>query len=129
MELKYPELSDRIQSSFIDLLLLVVMMFIFASVLDRFENAPEWVTMVMFVSLFIIYEPLFQTFGCTAGNYVKGIRVRKSANPAKKINFLQALIRYPVKFLLGWVSFLTIGADPKRRAIHDMVAGSVMLKV
>ncbi len=127
MEVKYPELKLRIQSTFIDTILVVVMMFVFASVLDKFENAPDWVRIFLFVLLFLIYEPLSMTLGCTLGNYLNGIRVRKEEDPSKKINFLQALVRYPVKIFLGWISFLTIHSNPKKRAIHDLVSGSVMI--
>ena len=126
---KYPQILDRIQSSIIDALLVVILMFVFASILERYENVPDWVRITMFVSIIIVYEPLCMTLGFTLGNYIKGIRVRKNWNTTKRINIFQAIIRYPVKILLGWISFLTIGADPKRRAIHDLVSGSVMIKL
>ena len=69
------------------------------------------------------------TLGSTLGNYLKGIRVRKNSDSTKCINILQAIVRYPVKVLLGWVSFLTINSNSKRRAIHDLVSGSVMIKL
>ena len=126
---KYPQLSDRVQSTFVDTILLIVLMFVFASVLDKFENVPDWVRILMFASLFIIYEPVCMVFGSTLGNYIKGIRVRKNNDSTKRINIFQAIVRYPVKVLLGWVSFLTIHSNPKRRAIHDLVSGSVMIKL
>jgi uncharacterized RDD family membrane protein YckC len=126
---KYPQLTDRIQSTFIDTILVIVMMFVFASVLDRFENVPDWVRIAMFAALFIVYEPLCMTLGSTLGNYIKGIRVRKDSDSSKRINIFQAIIRYPIKVLLGWISFLTINSNPKRRAIHDLVSGSVMIKL
>lgn len=129
MQEKYPELSDRIQSTFIDTILIIVLMFAFASLLDKFENVPDWVRIVMFASLFIIYEPICMVLGSTLGNYLKGIRVRKNADSTKKINIIQAIIRYPVKVFLGWISFLTINSNPKRRAIHDLISGSVMIKI
>lgn len=129
MEEKYPQLTDRIQSTFIDTILIVILMFAFASILDKFDNVPDWVRMVMFAGIFIAYEPLCMTLGSTLGNYLKGIRVRKNSDPTKSINILQAIIRYPVKVLLGWISFLTINSNPKRRAIHDLVSGTVMIKL
>lgn len=129
MEEKYPQLTDRIQSTFIDTFLIVILMFAFASILDNFENVPDWVRMAMFLGLFVAYEPLCTTLGATLGNYLKGIRVRKDSDQTKRINIFQAIIRYPVKILLGWVSFLTIHSNPKRRAIHDLVSGSVMIKL
>lgn len=129
MEEKYPQLTDRIQSTFIDTILIIILMFAFASILDKFDNVPDWVRMVMFAGLFIAYEPLCMTLGSTLGNYLKGIRVRKNSDSTKHINIFQAIIRYPVKVLLGWVSFLTINSNPKRRAIHDLVSGSVLIKL
>ncbi|MBC7849457.1 MAG: RDD family protein [Chitinophagaceae bacterium] len=128
MQESYPELRDRIQSSFIDLILIVALMYAFARILDNFQLVPDWVRIALFASLFLLYEPVSMMFGCTLGNFLKGIRVRKYADTSKKINFLQSLIRYPIKVLLGWISFLTINSDAKRRAIHDMIAGSVMIR-
>ena len=124
----YPPLSDRIKSSFIDGILVIVFMFAITSVLDHFDKVPDWVRIFMFVALFIGYEPLLQTMGCTLGNLVMGIRVRKNADTKSTINFFQAIARYPVKIFLGWISFLTLGTDPQKRAMHDMVAGTVMIK-
>ncbi|PWS27411.1 RDD family protein [Pedobacter yonginense] len=129
MEQKYPNLLQRLQSTFIDTLLIILLMVIFSNLLDRFENVPDWIRIALFISIFFAYEPLLLTFGCTLGNYVKGIRVRKYSNPTEKINIFQALVRYPFKAVLGWVSFLTIHTNEERRAIHDLVSGSVMIKL
>jgi uncharacterized RDD family membrane protein YckC len=69
------------------------------------------------------------TLGCTLGNLFMGIRVKRIEDSTRRINILQALIRYPVKACLGWLSMLTVTGDPKKRAIHDMVSGSVMIKL
>lgn len=104
-------------------------MFVFAGIMDRFEDVPDWLRVVLFIALFIAYEPLCISLGGTLGNHIKGIRVRSVEDPARRINSLQAIIRYIVKVALGWVSFLTINANPQKRAIHDMVSGSIVIKV
>lgn len=129
MEEQYPELRARIQSTFIDTLLLVSLMYAFSVMLDKFEHTPDWVRMALFIGLFMIYEPISMTLGCTLGNFLMGIRVRKYSDTAKKINILQAIVRYPIKFALGWISFLTIHSTPKKRAIHDLASGTVMIKL
>lgn len=129
MQEKYPLLTERIQSTLIDTVLIIILMFVFANLLDNMNNPPDWIRIVMFVSIWIIYEPLCTSLGFTLGNYIKGIRVRNESKPEKKINIFQALVRYIIKVLLGWLSFLTIGSDSKRRAIHDLAAGSVMIKL
>jgi uncharacterized RDD family membrane protein YckC len=125
---EYPTLSDRVQSTFIDTIFIVIMMFIFASALERYENTPDWIRIALFFGLWAVYEPLCITLGCTIGNYIKGIRVRSNRDRTKRINFLQAFFRYVLKFTLGWISFLTIHANKERRAIHDLAVGSVMIR-
>lgn len=129
MEEKYPSLGVRIQSAFIDTILIIILMIIFTNILDNFKNVPDWVRIIMFLVVFIAYEPFCMTMGCTLGNYLKGIRIRKAIDPTQKISLLQAIIRYPIKLFLGWISFLTITSNPKRQAIHDLASGTLMIKL
>jgi len=126
---EYPLLGDRVQSTFIDIILLIILMFILATILDRYEDGPTWVRIALFVGLWGVYEPLCTTLGATPGNYIKKIRVRQVRIYSKRINFFQAFVRYLLKMSLGWISFLTIHSNSERRAIHDLAAGSVMIKI
>ena len=128
MEFQYPSLSDRIQSILIDQVLIVILMFVFASVLDRYEDAPDWIRIALFFGIWGVYEPVAMTLGFTVGNYLKGIRPRKFENPTKRINLFQAYVRYFLKLALGWLSFLTIGTNKEKRAIHDMASATVMIR-
>lgn len=127
-QVSYPTLSERIQSTFIDTLFMVVLMSFAASALDRFDNAPDWIRIVLFFGIWCIYEPVCITLGCTLGNYLKGLRVRRFADAQKRISLPQAFLRYVLKIGLGWISFLTIHSNRERRAIHDIAASSIMLK-
>jgi uncharacterized RDD family membrane protein YckC len=129
MENEYPSLSERFQSIIIDQVFIVILMFSFATILDKFSDAPDWIRIAMFFGIWGIYEPVCMTFGCTIGNFMKRIRVKKFARPEKKINIFQAYARYITKLLLGFISFLTVTGNKERRAIHDMVASTVMIKV
>lgn len=126
---EYPLLTDRVQSTFIDTVFIVILMFVFASFLDKIENPPDWIRIALFFGLFAIYEPVCTAFGCTLGNYIKKIRVRQADNYTKRINLAQAFIRYIIKVLLGWISFLTMHGNKERRAIHDFAAESVVIKI
>ena len=128
VQTEYPNLSDRIQSTFIDGIIIVILMFAAASILERYEDPPDWIRIVLFFAIWGVYEPVCTTLGFTLGNYIKGIRVRSFANPAKRINIIQAFFRYLIKISLGWVSFITIHFNEERRAIHDLAVGSVMIK-
>ncbi len=127
MHEKYPELSMRIKSAFIDGLFIFLLMFFFSAVLDRLTEPPVWLNMLMFIGIWVLYEPVCVAFGCTIGNYLMGIRVRRASNETRHINIFQSLVRYALKISLGWLSFLTINQNTQRRAIHDLAAGSVMV--
>lgn len=128
MDQEYPLLTDRVQSIFIDTVLIIVLMFVFAALLDKFESPPDWIRIALFIGLWAVYEPLFVSLGCTLGQYIKGIRVRSFHDPAKKIGFIRAFIRQILKTCLGWLSFLTIHMNKEKRAIHDFGSGSVVIR-
>lgn len=129
MEEKYPTLLARIQSSLIDGILVIILMYITSMLLDNFPNIYDEIRVFLFVLIVVLFDPICVSLGCTLGNYMMGIRVRKAEDTSKKIDFFQALLRYPVKLILGSISFLTIHSNPKRRAIHDFASGSVMIEV
>lgn len=128
MEEKYPLLLERIQSMLIDSVIIVACMIIFSDILSNFKDVPNWLRAILLISLFL-YEPIATTFGGTIGNNIKGIRVRKNVNEGQSINIFQAIIRYSAKLLLGWLSFLSIFSSTKKRAIHDIISGTVMVKI
>lgn len=128
MEEKYPFMIERIQSILIDSILVIACMILFSDVLSNFKDVPNWLRALLLIALFL-YEPIATTLGGTIGNNIKGIRVRKNSDEVQSINFFQALIRYFFKLLLGWLSFITIFSSDKKRAIHDIVSGTVMVKV
>ncbi len=127
-EVIYPSLSERVQSTLIDTVFIVFLMFMASNLLDQYNDVPDWVRMVLFFAIWGVYEPISTSFGCTVGNYLKDIRVRRISNNIRRINLLQAYVRYVIKFSLGWISFLTMHSNPERRSIHDFAAGSVMVK-
>src|SRR6266498_791715 len=132
MEILYPTLPRRVQSIFIDVLLMALLMFAVGWIFNKYSsdenNNDGWLRAIVFIAIWGIYEPVSMTFGYTLGNYLLKIRVRKNNNPDKKINLLQAYARFVIKFFLGWLSFITIGFNEKRRAIHDLVSGTVMIE-
>ena len=127
-EIQYPALLDRIQSTFIDTISIIIMMFTFSSVLESIPNVSDWVRIFLFIAVWVLYDPLCTTLGCTIGNYVKGIRVRRRDNHNIRLHFFQAFVRYVLKISLGWLSFLTMHSNEERRALHDIIVGSVVVK-
>ena len=131
MEITYPDLKTRVQSIFIDTILMVVLMFAAAWVLDKIGTKEEnagWIKALIFIAIWGVYEPLSMVLGCTLGNYLMKIRVRKHDHPERKINLLQAYLRILFKMPLGWISFLTMNFNKERRAIHDFAAGTIVIE-
>lgn len=126
-EISYPTLVQRVQSMFIDTVFIVGLIFAFSAILSSFGGAPEWLRMSVFILIWVVYEPLCVSLGCTLGNYIIGLRVRDNRNMNEPINIVRAVLRYALKVSLGWISFVTIHSNSKRRAIHDLAAGSVMI--
>lgn len=124
----YASLADRIKSIFIDTIFLVILMFVFASLLGSMDNPPDSLRIIMFIFLWIAYEPFCVAFGCTIGQAIIGIRVRSADDNERRINLFASYARYAVKIFFGWLSFLSISFSGQRQALHDMAAGSVMLK-
>jgi uncharacterized RDD family membrane protein YckC len=84
--------------------------------------------MYTFIFIVLLYDPLFTSiFGGTVGHMFQGIRVKKESDEARNIPFFSAMLRYAAKVLLGIISLLTVSGHPKKKAIHDMMAGSVVV--
>lgn len=126
-EVYYPSMLRRMQGIFIDTLVVIAAMCVIASLMKYWPSAPDWVRIALFVSLFTVYEPVFIAFTPgTLGNLIMGLRVRCFNNPHKKLNIGQAYIRWLLKLSLGWISFVSIHTNPQRRAVHDLVSGSIV---
>jgi uncharacterized RDD family membrane protein YckC len=55
--------------------------------------------------------------------------VKDHSDTHRRIGVFASFIRYVFKTVLGWLSFLTITANKERRAIHDLISGSVVINI
>ena len=124
----YPLLVRRYQSALIDQIFIMFILFFISQLLgDANDQNLGVIKGYILFGIYFNYEPVCNVLGCSAGNYVCRLRVRKFGNEKKRINILQAYIRYVVKILLGVISFFTVTSNKHKRAIHDMAAGSVVV--
>lgn len=65
-------------------------------------------------------------FGATIGHRMNRIKVQRD-NIDKKINFGFAIVRFIVKAALGWFSLFTVSTNKEKKAIHDIIAKSVVV--
>lgn len=123
---EYPSLRRRFQSLFIDQLFLIFCMIIFSQFLGD-DESNGYIKAVLFISLFFVYEPFCIAYGCSLGNRISGIRVRDANDETKRIHILRAYLRFIVKLFLGIISFFTVTTNEWKKAIHDNVAGSIVV--
>lgn len=126
---KYPDLITRVKAAFFDGIFLVILMFALAVTLDKVAMEDIMIRKVGFVFIFFLYDPIMTAFfGGTLGHLVNGLRVRSEFDENRNINIFMALIRYVVKVSLGFISFFYITSNEKGKAIHDLVAKSVVIE-
>lgn len=124
----YPGVSTRVKAVVTDSIILVTFIVGATYLFESFENVPDFVRIVAFIFIFLLYDPLLtSTLGGTIGHMIFGIRVKREINHDKNILFPLAIIRYLVKVLLGWISLLTVSGNKKGKAIHDIIVKSVVI--
>ncbi len=125
---KYPGVSDRVKAVVTDSIVLVILISIISYVFSMFDNVSDEARMIAFIFVFFLYDPLLTSFfGGTIGHYEFGIRVRRESNDDKNILLPLAIFRFIFKAFLGLISLLTVSGHEKRKAIHDIVSGSVVV--
>jgi uncharacterized RDD family membrane protein YckC len=128
MDVVFPSIFRRYLASAVDGL--VVLALVLAVVYAVQGDGALGVLRVALLLVVVFgYEPLLTSRGCTAGQWLMGFRVRRDEEPAERIGVPAALVRYVVKGVLGFFSFFAISFTRRRRALHDMVAGSVAVDV
>ncbi|MEQ9378498.1 MAG: RDD family protein [Imperialibacter sp.] len=127
-EQEYPGVLARVKAVIVDGAILLLMMVGASMAFSAFSDVPESVKIAVVIFVFILYDPLLTSlFGGTLGHMTTGIRVKRESDERKNILFTSAIVRFLLKGLLGWISLLTVMGNERRKAIHDYVAGSVVV--
>lgn len=122
-----PSIKTRYSSTLVDLLVILLLSLAISALFEKIGEVPNYVRGILFLIVFILYEPILVSFGATVGQLIMNIRVRSFKSPENKLVFHLALLRTIIKVLLGWLSFLTVTFNINRRAIHDFVSNSIMI--
>lgn len=127
MKKNYAQLSTRIKAAFVDTVVLIILMYSATEILNLFDVVPNYIRIIIFTFLFLLYEPiLVSIYGATIGHFFNDIVVKNEKDETKNLIFPKAILRYILKFLLGWLSFLTLSGNEKKQAIHDLAANSIV---
>ncbi len=93
---------------------------------NEFSNAG-WLIMILLALTNFVLLPLFS--GQSIGKFLTGLKVVKTdgSEPALKNLLVRHLIGYPLMFLTVGVGFLISMFNKKGRALHDFLAGTVVV--
>ena len=124
----YANISTRVKAAFIDVIVLIVMIYSISFIIEQFEPIPNYIRTIAFIFVFVLYEPLLVSIsGATIGHFFNDIVVMQDKQMSKKLPFYKAFIRFIIKYLLGWVSLFTIHSEEQKKALHDLAVGSVVI--
>jgi uncharacterized RDD family membrane protein YckC len=123
----YPDMKRRYISSTIDVLVVLGTAMIIAGVLQSESPGVVAARVVLIGFIVVNYEPVLISRSQTLGQRLMGIRVRRRSEPSERIGLPQAYLRTLLKFLVGTLSFFTMGFNKERRALHDLATGSIVL--
>jgi uncharacterized RDD family membrane protein YckC len=123
--MQYPSIFRRYIASFIDLL--VVLLILWAISNSPLEPIFHESAFGLFIALLLCYEPIATVLACSLGQYLMRFRVRNNSDQSK-ISWPQAYGRFLIKGGLGIISLLLIPARKDRRAIHDVMAKTIVIE-
>jgi uncharacterized RDD family membrane protein YckC len=124
----FPPLIKRVQAIIIDIVIIITVFFAATYIFNLIGDVPTWIRTFVFVFMLFLYDPLLISLtGGTIGHHMLEIKVCRVSNPEKKISIPDAFFRFIIKSLIGWLSFLTISFNNKKRAIHDFAGSSVVI--
>jgi uncharacterized RDD family membrane protein YckC len=127
---EFPSLLKRSQALLIDALIIILVFFVASYLIEITGGAPEWLRGAILVFMLFLYEPVMvSALGGSLGHRAMRLRVKRIKNPDKNIIIFLAVIRFIIKGLLGWLSFVTVTKNKKMRAIHDMASGSIVIVI
>lgn len=123
----YPRLIKRVRAVLIDSVLVPVAVFGSLILGDTLGiSHPIGKVMLLLGPIFVLEPGLVAFTGGTVGHHLQGIRIT-TVDGTKNINILAAVLRFVVKIVLGWLSFVVVLTTAKHQAVHDLVARSVVI--
>ncbi len=123
--IQHPSLLRRYVGSLIDVTFIIALIGV-ASRTPLYHTATVFDDLAL-LAILVVYEPFLTAYFCTIGQAVMRFRVR-DLNTGQRVPLWRSYIRFIVKWPLGLISFVTLPARNDRRAIHDLVASSIVVE-
>ena len=128
MSNKYPVLVRRYLAALIDGAVLMFSFWLVGYTIQALGYKPNEASLWLYAIPLFLYEPTLSSKLFTLGQFMLRFRVKKD-NEETNIALWQAYTRVIFKIILGWVSFMTLPARADRKAIHDIVAKTIVVNV
>lgn len=123
----YPRLLRRVRAILIDSVILVGILVFWWITLPLVAEFHPVLKIVPPLLLVFLFEPVMvATTGGTPGHHMMGIKVQ-GLKTAEYIGIVRAAIRMLLRGLFGWLSFVFVLTSKKHQAIHDLIAGTVVV--
>ncbi|HMG91926.1 MAG TPA: RDD family protein [Chryseolinea sp.] len=125
----FPTLVSRIKALFVDLVVILMIFTTTTLFIDAFGDIHSFLKGFILIFMLYLYDPILTSFtGSTLGHKLMKLKVRRFNDPEEKISLGYAFLRFILKTTLGWISFLTVTSNKHKRAIHDVMSGSILLR-
>lgn len=123
----YPRLIKRVRAVLIDSVLLPLAVFGTLIIGNAAGISSTLGRVILVLAPILILEPGMVAFtGGTIGHHLLKIRIAR-LDGKRNINFFAATLRFLLKMLLGWLSFIFVLTTTRHQAVHDLVARSVVI--
>ena len=122
--MQYPSLFRRYLASTIDIVTILFMFYLFAQ--SPLYDPRDKASTTWPVLLLVVYEPVLNRYATTVGQLLLRFRVRTLAGH-RRVPLWRGFVRVMSKYLLGIFSFLLLPIQKQRRALHDIVSGTIVL--
>ena len=123
----YARFSRRLQGLVIDWILFLLLMAgtLFVIIALKSDSDGRYLGFAA-IGIALLYEPLLVSLtGSTIGHYLTNLRVVDDRTKGN-VSFAKALARFVIKSLLGWYSFISMGATRRHQAVHDLLTFSTV---
>jgi uncharacterized RDD family membrane protein YckC len=120
----YPSLLRRYLATLIDLVAMLFLLYLFAH--SPLYNEKAGVAVMWPMWLFVLYEPVCNRYFTTLGQLLMRFRVR-TIRDQRRVPLWRGVVRVLTKYLLGALSFIRMPVQKQKRALHDIISGTIAL--
>jgi uncharacterized RDD family membrane protein YckC len=123
---RHPRLKRRFQAFLIDSIIIALFFFAAAALLARIDMHGGIKAGLVALVILALEPGLVSATGATIGHHLRNLRVEDAVS-AGNLNFVQAMIRFVIKTVLGIPSFIFVMVTRRHQAIHDLASGSIVI--